>query len=132
MQMIFVPLIVYRYLFSLCDFASSKQTNLVQSLAFNLAAEIKRRAVWITRVVDEAGLITVKHTIEAQWEKFTAVTKLDSRLKRFVLIRIIHVEEVTESIIVVVLTPHVTLLFRDDFSAIFCDKTSLWNFFHRE
>jgi len=52
-------------------------------LAFNHSAEIKRLYIWVTAVVDVACFVSIKHTIDTQWEEFSVIYHLNCLLALF-------------------------------------------------
>ena len=79
-------------------------------------------------MVDETSFVTVKHAVNTQGEELTRIAYLDHLLTLFIFKRVIHIIEVTQTTVVIVSAPHVSLFFCHDFTLVFNDKSTLLNF----
>ncbi len=102
----------------------------MQTLTFNLTTNVEGRNVWVTRVVNEPRFVAVKHAVKTQREELSSVAKLNRLFARFVVKRVIHVEQKAQACKIVVTSPHIALLLGDDFSSILTNKRTLLNIFN--
>ena len=114
-------------LLALEDLARGEQANLVQALRLYVARKIEACNIWFTRVVDEPGLVPVKHAVDAEREELTVVAVLDALFESVFLFRVVHVEEVAEAHTIVVAASHVSLLFTDDLATVLYHKSASRN-----
>ena len=80
-------------------------------------------------MVDKPSLVTVEHTINTQGEKLARVPNLDNLLSAFLVERIIHIVQVTETTVIIISSSHITLFFSHDFALILNDESSLLDVF---
>lgn len=90
----------------------------MQALGLYIARKIEACNIWFARVVDEPGLVPVKHAVDAKREEFPVVAVLNPLFESVFLVRVVHVEKVAEAHAIVVAASHVSLLFADDLSTI--------------
>jgi len=64
----------------------------MKCLAFYIATKIEGLNVRIARMIDESWLISIKHTVKAEWEELTLITELNVLLPLFILEWVIHVK----------------------------------------
>lgn len=73
-------------------------------------------------MVNESRFVAVKHAVQTQGEELTSITELNRLLARFVVERIVHVEQKAKTAVIVVATPHIALLFGYNFSSVLANK----------
>lgn len=76
-----------------------------------MSGQVERLNVWITTVIYESRLISIKHRVEAKGEKFVVVDFLNNLLFFVTLGQIIQVKKVRKAVSVVKGASHVALLF---------------------
>jgi hypothetical protein len=64
----------------------------MKCLAFYIATKIEGLNVRIARMIYESWLISIKHTVKAEWEELTLITELNFLLPLFILEMVIHVK----------------------------------------
>ena len=70
-------------------------------------------------MVNKTCLIAVEHTIKAEREELIIVGLLDNLLTLIVIAEIVQIEQVGETIGVVIGTTHISLLLRYNFAQVF-------------
>lgn len=83
-------------------------------------------------MIDEARLVTVKHGVKAEGEELILVCGLDCLLAMFVHEYVVHIEEVGETFLIVVSSPHVPLFLRHHLSDILQNKRANRDLLHGE
>lgn len=81
-------------------------------------------------MVDESGLISVEHAVQAKGEELVEVTRLHKGFPCLILQRVVHIKEVAEARVVIIAAPHVALLLGNDFATVLHDESSLGNLLH--
>lgn len=82
-------------------------------------------------MVNKPRLVAVEHAVEAEREKLAPVALLNQLLTLLLILRIIHIEQVAQPIVIVVATSHIALFFCYDFSTVLHYESTLGNFLHR-
>ena len=82
-------------------------------------------------MINEPRLVAVEHAVEAEREKLAPVALLNELLALLLILRIIHIEQVAQPIIIVVATSHVALFFCYDFPTVLHYESTLRNVLHR-
>ncbi len=82
-------------------------------------------------MINKPRLVAVEHAVEAEREKLTSVALLNQLLALLLILRIIHIEQVAQPIVIVVATSHVALFFCYDFPTVLHYESTLRNVLHR-
>ena len=122
-----VPLIVKCDLLTRFDLPGREKPDLVQSLAFNLAAQVEWLDVWIAAVVNEAWFIAKEHGVDAQGEELVVVGLLYLLLTLLFLHRVVHIEQVAQSLVVIEGAAHISMLFSHNFALVLAKEGTLFD-----
>lgn len=104
----------------------------MQSLTLELTAQVKRLHVCVTAVINESRLVTKEHWVYTKWEELAVISLLNLLFALFFVRWLIHIEKITQTLVIVEWSTHVTMLFSQYFTFIFAQKRSLLDIFHRE
>jgi hypothetical protein len=102
----------------------------VESLALDLTTQIKCLDVRVAAMVDKASLIPVKHSVNTKWEEFVVIGELYLFLSLLSLSQVVHVKEVTQTLIIVEGPAHITMLFGNNFALVLAKKGSFLDILH--
>jgi len=73
----------------------------MENLRVGQSHEVERLHIWVAAVVDKSCLVTVKHSVQTQWEELVRVGFLDGLLFVIIGLQVVHVKQVRKTVRIV-------------------------------